>query len=98
MDLQAKTLVHSDRPDLSPKTIGVSSIREAMQIAVGTFATATRFLSGRFRNTHEILISEFFDNTVKGLAPPVTAQEGKEAVRVMNTIVDRLNEEDGHVR
>ena len=98
VDLQGKTLVRSDRPDLSPKTIGISSIREAAQIAVGTFTTSARFLAGRFRNTHEILIEEFFDRAVRGLAPPVTSQEGRETVRVMNTIVGRLDEEGHHVR
>ena len=98
VDLQGKTLVRSDRPDLSPKTVGVSSVREAMQIASGTLTTAARLLAGRFRNTHEILIGEFFDRAARGLAPPVTAQDGRETVRVMNAIVDRLDQESDHVR
>ena len=91
VDLQSKTLIHYERTSLSPKWIGFSAISEARQIAASTLSTAARVLSGRFRNTHNILIREFFERTVKGLPSPVTAQEGREAVRVMNLIADRLD-------
>ena len=73
VELQGKTLVHSDRQSLSPVTVGVSAIREAAQILAGTFATGTRVLTRRFQTTHEILIKEFFNRTVQGLGSPVTA-------------------------
>ena len=90
VDLQSKTLVRYDRISLSPGTIGFSVVSEARQIVASTLSTAARVLSGRFRNTHNILIREFFDRTVKGLPSPVPAQEGREAVRVMNLIAERL--------
>ena len=90
VDLQSKTLVRNERASLSPKTVGVSAMREALQIAGSTLSTAASVLTGRFRNTHSIVISEFFDRTVRGLPAPVSAGDGRETVRVMNLIADRL--------
>ena len=91
IDLQSKTLVRYGRTSLSPTSIGSSAISEARQIASSTFTTAARVLTGRFRNTHDILIRAFFERTLNGLPSPVTAEEGREAVRVMNLIADRLD-------
>ena len=90
IDLQSKTLVHHKRNNLSPKTLGISAMSEAIQIGRSTLSTATNVLTGRFRNTHSILIGEFFNRTVRGLPTPVSAEEGRETVRIMNLIADRL--------
>lgn len=90
VDLQSKTLVRLERASLTPRTLGASAMNEALQIAGGTLSTAASVLTGRFRNTHSIVIREFFDRTVRGLPSPVSAQEGRETVRVMNLIAERL--------
>ncbi len=90
VDLQSKTLVRYDRVSLSPRVVGYSAISEAAQTAGSTLFTAAGVLAGRFRNTHDILIREFLHRTVRGLPSPVTAQEGREAVRVMSLIAGQL--------
>ena len=91
VDLQSKTLIRYDRASLSPRVIGYSAMSEAAQTAASTLSTAAGVLAGRFRNTHDILIREFLNRTLLGLASPVTAQEGRETVRVMSLIAERLD-------
>ena len=90
VDLQSKTLTRLERASLTPRTLGASAMSEALQIAGGTLSTAASVLTGRFRNTHSVVIREFFDRTVRELPSPVSAQEGRETVRVMNLIAERL--------
>jgi hypothetical protein len=47
------------------------------------------------RSTHEVLLERFVDSVLRGTEPPVTAEEGREAVRVTNMIVDKLKERCG---
>jgi hypothetical protein len=42
------------------------------------------------RSTHEMIISQFAGSIVSGSEPPVSAQEGREAVRVLNMVVEDI--------
>jgi predicted dehydrogenase len=42
-------------------------------------------------NTHQRLVREFVESILEGKPVPVTAEEGREAVRVMDLIVQKLN-------
>ena len=98
IDLQSKVSVDYGRSRLSPRTVGVSAIGEAMQITSSALATGTRYLAGRFRNTHEILIREFFRATGNGRSFSVTGEDGRETVRVMQMVAERLNADIGRAR
>jgi len=49
-----------------------------------------RYATGRIRSTHELLIDGFLESIIADQPPPVSAEEGREAVRVMNMIVEEL--------
>ncbi len=90
IDMQSKILAAYDRVSQSPWGIGVSSLREAAQIASGALANGFGYLAGRFRNIHDRLIREFVERSVNGLPPSVTAGDGLETVRVMSVISEQL--------
>ena len=90
LDLETQSIVRYTRPSLKPAAIGFSALREATQVVQSTLGTASRILLGDFRNTHDQLVRGFVKSIRDRTAPPVTAQEGREAVRVMNLIVEKL--------
>jgi predicted dehydrogenase len=57
----------------------------------GTLGTAVSYATGRLENTHQRLVREFVESILEGKPVPVTAEEGREAVRVMDLIVQKLN-------
>ncbi len=91
VDLETKTLVKHRRRDLKPFTLGMSALGEAGQIVKGVVGAGAGVVTRRFDNTHDTLIKGFSNALANGEPPPVTAQEGREAVRVMKMIVERLN-------
>lgn len=97
LDLQSLSLVKYKRSTLTRGHVALSAIRESYQSFLCTMASAVRSVTGRLRSTHEILIGAFLDSILRGTEPPVTAKEGREAVRLVNMIVDRLTEKQGLV-
>ncbi len=89
-DLETQTIVLHGRPDLKPLTLGLSAIKEAGQILLGTADTSLSYALGTFENTHERLIREFVESIQTGAPPPVTPEEGREAVRVMDLSLNQL--------
>jgi len=89
-DLETQTVVVHGRPDLKPVTLGLSAIKEAGQALLGTADTSLSYATGRFENTHERLVREFVQSIQTDSPPPVTPEEGREAVRVMDLIVKQL--------
>jgi hypothetical protein len=70
-----------------------ASVRAAsweMQTTLATWANSMRYATGRIRSTHELLIDGFVESVIANQPPPVSAEEGREAVRVMNMIVEEL--------
>ena len=94
IDLQTKSLIDYRRPMLDSKGVGLSALGEAAQIASNTFTTGTKYLSGRFRNTHEILIEDFLNCVISGRPPTVTANDGRLTVGLMDRIVTKLGQLD----
>jgi len=91
LDLETQTVVLYRRPDLKPSTLGFSTVREAAQMMLGTLGTALSYASGRLEDTHQRLVREFVESIIEGKPIPVTAEQGREAVRVMDLIVQKLN-------
>ena len=92
VDLESQGLVHYHRRGLAHAAVGSSALREAVQIAGNLITTGMEVVTRRFQNTHALLIRRFLESIQNGAEPPVTAHEGREAVRVMNLIVRRLQE------
>jgi UDP-N-acetylglucosamine 3-dehydrogenase len=89
-DLETQSLVLHGRPDLNPITLGLSAVKEAGQMLGGMVGTTLKYMTGRFENTHERLVKDFVESIRNGGATPVPPEEGREAVRVMDLLVQQL--------
>jgi predicted dehydrogenase len=65
-------------------------LSESAQLAGAFISNSIRVATRRARSTHEIIISEFADSILEGSNPPVSAEEGREAVRVLNMVVENI--------
>ena len=90
LDLQSQSIVKHNRTSLSPLRIGLSQLGRGYKQLWATCANSVRYATGRIRSTHELLIDGFVDSIIANRPPPVSAEEGREAVRVMNMIVEEL--------
>jgi hypothetical protein len=90
LDLQGQSLVQYNRPALTPWKIGRSMMSNAFQSMLSTCDMGIRYLTGRLRRTHDILLDRFVDSIVQDTPSPVPPEEGREAVRVLNLIVERI--------
>jgi predicted dehydrogenase len=93
LDLQGRFLVKRRRESLKVTTIGNSVLSEARQMLCSLVSNAARYVGGRFPTTHDVLVEKFIDSILKGSPPPVSAEDGRETVRVTKMIVDRLYEQ-----
>lgn len=96
LDLSNRLLIHygkkvSSRP--IPFARYFSSI--SSQIIGGVAANAFKLMTGKLKLGHETLIGKFIDSILNNHQPPVTGEEGRETVRVMEMIVDRLRDKYG---
>jgi hypothetical protein len=87
LDLESMNVLHYRRTELRPAPVGLSLLRESAQLAAGFVSNSIRFATRRVRSTHEVIISQFADSILSGSEPPVSAEEGREAVRVLNMVV-----------
>ena len=91
LDLQSQSIVKYNRISLSPLRIGLSQLGGGGKQLWATCANSVRYATGRIRSTHELLIDGFVESIIANQPPPVSAEEGREAVRVMNMIVEELD-------
>lgn len=89
-DLETQSLILHGRDDLNPVTLGLSAVKEAGQVLGGMVGTTLKYATGRFENTHERLVKDFVESIRNGGATPVPPEEGREAVRVMDLLVQQL--------
>ena len=95
VDLETQSVVFYRRRDLKPPTLGFSALSEAAQVMRSSLDTAVNYLSRRLENTHQRLIRGFVESITNGKPIPVTGEDGREAVRVMDLIVHRLSSSTG---
>jgi predicted dehydrogenase len=94
LDLEGMYLVNSRRPTLKPVPVALSILSESGQIVQNLMSKGMRLAAGKYDNTHDIIVSRFVDSITNGTPSPVSAEEGREAVRVLNMIVDKLRENE----
>jgi predicted dehydrogenase len=90
LDLHGRSVVRMRRNRLRPMPIGLSVLGGGAQLVKEALLSGIKFASGRTLTTHDRLISAFADSLLAGTALPVTAEEGREAVRVMAMISGQL--------
>ena len=90
LDLESMNVVHYKRAELKPAPVGFSLLKESAQLAGAFVSNSIRVATRRVRSTHEIIISQLADSILSGSEPPVSAEEGREAVRVLNMVVEDI--------
>jgi predicted dehydrogenase len=94
-DLESQSVGLYRRGALTSAGVGLSTVREA---AAGVLTAARAGLlraTGRALGTHDALVQRFAAAIRDGAPPPVTAEDGREAVRVLALLVDGLERQGG---
>lgn len=92
LDLEAMSLVKYRRERLKPAPIGLSLLSETGQLLKSLAVSGLRYATGSLRSTHDFIIDGFADSILNGTESPVPAEQGRESIRVMNMIVEKLQE------
>jgi predicted dehydrogenase len=90
LDLQGQALIKYHRTALRPGPIGWSMASNSLQALRSTFGMGLRYVTRRLQSTHAILLDHFIDSIIRDKPSPVSAEEGREAVRVLNMIVNAI--------
>jgi len=69
----------------------VDSIRQAVQLSASTFKNVLEISFRQWFDGHEMCMRLFAESLVKGYEPPVTVQEGYEAVKVLEGMCVRID-------
>lgn len=95
LDLEIMSLIEHSRNSLGSWSLAASGLSQSLQIVRDTVQTGTQVLLGQYQKTHDLLIEQFVDSIHRNTESPVPAEEGREAVRVMNLITEQLEKESG---
>jgi predicted dehydrogenase len=94
LDLEGMYLINNKRPTLKPVPVALSVLSESGQMVQNLLSKSVRVATGRYDNTHDIIVERFVESIANNTPSPVSAEEGREAVRVLNMIVDKLKENE----
>jgi predicted dehydrogenase len=96
VDLQSMVLIHYNLRETKPIPLALSSLTAARQIVGGLASSTTMYLSTRPPRLqvdgHAMEIEQFVDSIQQGREPPVTAEDGIETIRVLELLVQRLEQ------
>jgi len=90
LDLHGRVVTRLNRSALTVPAFGLSVLGQAAQILKEAGLTTVKLVTRQEASTHEHLIRGFADSLLNGTRVPTTAEEGREAVRVMGLIADQL--------
>lgn len=90
LDVIAATLVTMPSRKMNRFMKAVDSVEQVFQISTSTFRNALKILSRQWLDGHEMCIRLFAESVIKGQEPPVTVQEGYEAVKVLEDVYKRI--------
>ena len=90
LDLHGRVVTRLDRNALTVPKFAVSVLGQAAQILKEAGLTTYKVITRTEASTHENLIRGFANSLLNGTPVPATAEEGREAVRVMGLIADQL--------
>lgn len=92
LDINNMSLIRHRVKELSYRPIGQSSLSTISQMAGGIAATVFKVMTGRQKLGTDVVIERFVASVLSDSQPPVTGEEGRETVRLMETIIKRLQE------
>jgi predicted dehydrogenase len=90
IDLQSMLLIHHNRKNLRPTGIAFSSLSVVGQTITGIASNIYRVCLGKSIRGHDIMIKKYIESIRNNHPVPVTPDEGRETIRVMQTIVNKL--------
>lgn len=91
MDLQSMILTHHKREHLKPTSVASSSLSVAGQTITGVVSNVFNVCFGKKMLGHDIMIEKFVESIKEDKPVPVTPEEGRETIRVMEAIVEKLS-------
>lgn len=95
LDLQSMLLIRHQLKELRYMPIARSSVSTFSQMVGGMASNVFKVVTGRQRIGTEVVIERFVDSVLTDTQPPVTGEEGRETVRVMEMVVKRYQEKYG---
>ncbi len=95
IDTERMLVVRQSLHKLRYLPIAGSALSTAFQEIGSVAANAARAALGRTTLGTNVVIQRFVESLVSGSPPPVTADEGREAVRIMEMVVARYDEKYG---
>ncbi|MFC2034993.1 Gfo/Idh/MocA family protein [Chloroflexota bacterium] len=101
LDLHSMLLIyHKRKTSLKPLPLARYSLSDASQIVRGVAANAFKVMTGRAKLGQDIIIERFVDSILNHSQPPVTGEEGREAIRVTEMITEKLYKKygDSHLK
>ena len=90
IDLQSMLLTRYRRKYLKPTSVASSSLSIAGQTITGVMSNAFRVILGKSMLGHDIMIEKFVKSIINNQPVPVTPEEGRETIRIMEMIIRRL--------
>ena len=91
LDLQSMLVIRQGaKTSLSPWSLVSTSLGSVSQTITGLLANSFKVTTGRFRLGHDTVIEMFVNSILSDTQPPVTGEEGREVIRVMEMIVEKL--------
>ena len=92
LDMQNMLLIRHRLRELSYIPIARSSLSTISQMVGGIASNVFTVVTGRQKIGTDIVIERFVDSVLNDSQPPVTGEEGRDAVRVMEMVVERYRE------
>ena len=92
MDLQSMLLIKYRRENLTPRSVAFSSLNTVGQITKGILTNMFKVMLKRPMLGHDIMIEKFVKSIINDQPVPVTPDEGRETIRVMEMIINKLSQ------
>jgi predicted dehydrogenase len=91
VDLQSMLVLrYGPKTSLGFGKLVSTSLSTVFQTLGGLLSNGLKVATGRFHLGHDNVIEMFVDSVLSNSKPPVTGEDGREVVRAMEMLVDRL--------
>jgi UDP-N-acetylglucosamine 3-dehydrogenase len=99
MDLQNMLFIRHELKETKMVSLALSSLKTTRQILGNVTSNAAKVVFSRNAKMrvrgHSVEIEKFVSSVINDESPPVTAEEGRETIRVMEIMVEKLNQKYG---
>jgi hypothetical protein len=91
-DLESQAVVHYQRDQLKAATVGASAAREAFDVVRTAAGAGLSLATKQLDSTHDVLVHRFAASVRDNAPPPVSPEEGRESIRVLDMLVAELDQ------